>query len=54
MSAADVFCLASEREGWPNVIHEALACGLPVVATNVGGVPEMIPSDRFGLSCRRR
>ncbi len=49
MSAVDVFCLASAREGWPNVIHEALACGLPVVATNVGGVPEMIPSDQFGI-----
>jgi len=49
MAAADVFCLASSREGWPNVVHEALACGTPVVATDVGGVPEMIPSMRFGL-----
>lgn len=49
MCAADVFCLASAREGWPNVIHEALACGTPVVATNVGGVPEMIPSEQFGI-----
>jgi len=49
LSAADVFCLASAREGWPNVIHEAQACGTPVVATNVGGVPEMIPSENLGL-----
>ena len=49
MSAADVFCLASSREGWPNVVHESLACGLPVVATNVGAIPEMIPSERYGL-----
>lgn len=49
MSAADVFCLASSREGWPNVVHEAMACGTPVVATNVGAVPELIPSEQFGL-----
>ena len=45
MSAADVLCLATTREGWPNVVHEALACGTPVVATDVGGIPDMIPSD---------
>jgi glycosyltransferase involved in cell wall biosynthesis len=49
MSAADVFCLASTREGWPNVVHEALACGTPVVATDVGAVPEMLPDDRLGI-----
>ncbi len=48
MSAADVFCLASSREGWPNVVHEALGCGTPVVATDVGGVPDLIPSSEYG------
>ena len=49
MSAADVFCLASFTEGWPNVINEALACGTPVVATRVGAVPEMLPGERYGI-----
>jgi glycosyltransferase involved in cell wall biosynthesis len=48
MSAADVFCLASSNEGWPNVVHEALACGAPVVATDVGAVPEMLGGGRYG------
>ena len=50
MTACDVFCLASNREGWPNVVNEALACGAPVVAADVGGVPEMLPDERFGFA----
>ncbi len=49
MSACDVFCLASTNEGWPNVVHEALACGAPVVATDVGAVPEMLAGGQNGL-----
>jgi glycosyltransferase involved in cell wall biosynthesis len=48
MCAADVFCLASASEGWPNVVNEALACGTPVVATDVGAVRQMLPSTQFG------
>jgi teichuronic acid biosynthesis glycosyltransferase TuaC len=49
LSAADVFCLASYTEGWPNVVNEALACGAPVVATHVGGVPSMLISEQYGF-----
>ncbi|MEH0023163.1 MAG: glycosyltransferase family 4 protein [Desulfobacter sp.] len=52
-NAADVFCLASEREGWANVIMESLACGTPVVATNVYGAPEAITSDDLGILVER-
>ena len=48
-SAADLFCLASRNEGWPNVVIESLACGRPVVATAVGGIPEIIRSEALGL-----
>jgi glycosyltransferase involved in cell wall biosynthesis len=49
MCAADVFCLASSREGCPNVVIEALSSGTPVVATDVGSVPEMIPFPQYGI-----
>jgi teichuronic acid biosynthesis glycosyltransferase TuaC len=48
MTAADVFCLASSTEGWPNVVNEALACGTPIVATDVGAVRQMVSSARYG------
>jgi glycosyltransferase involved in cell wall biosynthesis len=48
MRAADVFCLPSYSEGCPNVVLESLSCGCPIVATSVGGIPE-ICDDRSSL-----
>jgi glycosyltransferase involved in cell wall biosynthesis len=52
-NAADIFCLASATEGWPNVVMESLACGTPVVATAVGGIPEILGDSRYGLLSER-
>lgn len=49
LGASDVFVLASQNEGNPLSLMEAMATGLPVVATAVGGVPELIVDQRSGL-----
>ncbi|HVB56832.1 MAG TPA: glycosyltransferase [Candidatus Acidoferrales bacterium] len=48
LAASNVFCLPSYSEGCPNVVIEALACGRPVVASDVGGIPELMDS-RCGI-----
>jgi glycosyltransferase involved in cell wall biosynthesis len=45
MAASDLVTLPSYMEGCPNVVLEALACGRPVVATNVGGIPEILSNE---------
>lgn len=45
LAAADVLCLPSRSDGCPNIILEALACGRPVVASRVGGIPEILTDD---------
>jgi len=52
--AANLFALASSREGWPNVLCEAQACGLPAVATDVWGIPEILCQETLGLLVRER
>ncbi len=49
MKACDIFLICSYREGTPRVITEALACGLPVIASNIDGIPEQITNKASGI-----
>ncbi|MEO6697631.1 MAG: glycosyltransferase [Gammaproteobacteria bacterium] len=48
LSAADAFVLATRNEGWANVFLEAMACGLPVITTDVGGNAEVVCRPQLG------
>ncbi|MGP1609472.1 MAG: glycosyltransferase, partial [Burkholderiales bacterium] len=53
-NVADAMVLASSREGMPNVVLESIACGTPVLATAVGGIPELITVPEAGELMRKR
>lgn len=53
-SAADALLLCSSREGWANVLLESMACGTPVIATNIWGTPEVVSCPEAGLLMQSR
>lgn len=53
-NAADTLVLASSREGWANVLLESMACGTPVVASNVWGTPEVVAAPAAGVLMPQR
>lgn len=52
--AADALILASSREGWANVLLESMACGTPVIASNVGGASELVTARAAGVLFEER
>ena len=49
IQAADVAVMPSYAEGMPNAVVESIACGLPVLGTRIGGIPEAAPEERVSL-----
>jgi teichuronic acid biosynthesis glycosyltransferase TuaC len=49
LSEVSVLCLVSKREGWPTIVFESYACGTPILATAVGGLPEAVSTDELGV-----
>lgn len=52
MSSAYALLVPSRIDNYPTVVIEAMSCGLPVIAANVGGIPDMIEDEIDGLLCR--
>lgn len=53
-SAANTLVLCSSREGWANVLLESMACGTPVLATNIWGTPEVVAAPEAGVLMQAR
>lgn len=53
-AAADALVLMSRTEGWPNVLLESMACGTPVITTDVGGTSEVVRAPEAGMLLRER
>ena len=53
-SAADALALCSSREGWANVLLESMACGTPVIATNIWGTPDVVSTPDAGVLMQAR
>ena len=53
-NAADALALCSSREGWANVLLESMACGTPVIATNIWGTPEVVSTPVAGILMAER
>lgn len=53
LNMSDVFTLTSNFESFGIVFLEALACGIPIVATRVGGIPEIVNNEKYGLLVER-
>ncbi|MFC1668263.1 glycosyltransferase [Chlamydiota bacterium] len=53
INASDLVCIPSFLEGLPNVLLESIACGKPVVATRVGGIPEVLSDEKLGFLVER-
>jgi teichuronic acid biosynthesis glycosyltransferase TuaC len=53
LSSAALLCIVSLNEGWPTVIFESFACGTPILATEVGGLPEALEPPGLGALVQR-
>lgn len=51
MESTDIFVLPSLFEGMPMTLIEAMGTGMPILASNVGGIPDMIENEKSGLLC---